>query len=344
MTAFFNRYFEPYYLIEPEHISVQTGAGASVNQLYLNICDEGEYCMIPGPYYGAFDLDVSVQTGVKIIEVFPHTLTDMTVDGNELERVYQKTKSEGKRITSILITNPDNPLGRCYSRKDLETYLIFASNHNLHIVFDEIYALSTYSHIVEKTDKSVFISALSLDYKKLIHPSLVHVIYGMSKDFALNGFRVGFIIDQFNENLRKALSRSSIFSYTSTITDRLLCNWFKDERWIDEYILENRQALADNYIRTTQYLKEHQINFIPGEAGLFFLIDIRSLLKKNFNEITHEDEKYIWHTLIDHGVYMAPSFVFHSKIPGFFRLTFAIPWEILEKGLDNIIETFANIQ
>lgn len=68
--------------------------------------------MLPGPYYGAFDLDISVHTGVNIIEVFPHGISDTHVNGDELERVYQLAKSKGKRITSILISNPDNPLGR----------------------------------------------------------------------------------------------------------------------------------------------------------------------------------------------------------------------------------------
>jgi aspartate/methionine/tyrosine aminotransferase len=47
---------------------------------------------------------------------------------------------------------------------------------------------------------------MSLDnLEDLIEPSNVHVIYGLSKDFNLNGFRVGFIIDQYNPLLREAL-------------------------------------------------------------------------------------------------------------------------------------------
>lgn len=112
MFNFFDKHFKPHYPLQANDIFAQTGAGASVNQLYQIIADEGDYCIIPAPYYGAFDFDVSVNTGVKIIKVYPHNLTDITVDGEELERVYQQATNEGKRITSILITNPDNPLGR----------------------------------------------------------------------------------------------------------------------------------------------------------------------------------------------------------------------------------------
>lgn len=118
LQLFFTRHFKPHYPLQSDHIFTQTGAGASVNQLIMSIADEGDYCMVPGPYYGAFDLDISVHTGVNILEVFPHGLADTTIDGDELERVYQQAKNEGKRITSILVTNPDNPLGR-YELKNL---------------------------------------------------------------------------------------------------------------------------------------------------------------------------------------------------------------------------------
>lgn len=113
MLEFFNKYFKPYYPLDANDIFTQTGAGASVNQLYQLIADDGDYCMVPAPYYGAFDFDIAVNTGVKILKVYPHSLTSITVDGDELERIYQEATSvQGKRVSSILITNPDNPLGR----------------------------------------------------------------------------------------------------------------------------------------------------------------------------------------------------------------------------------------
>lgn len=123
----------------------------------------------------------------------------------------QIIRSEG--ICAIAGTNEDNAthelIYRCYSRHDLETLLSFASKHNLHYISDEIYALSSFSHLIDTSKEDPFHSILSINYKDYIDPNLVHVIYGMSKDFAINGFRVGFIITQFNEPLRLALMRSA---------------------------------------------------------------------------------------------------------------------------------------
>lgn len=211
MQDFFTRHFNPYYPVHWNQISAQTGAGASLNQIFMVISDPGDYCLVPTPFYGAFDYDVPVNTGVNIYPVYLHypDLSNMTVDPDLLESQYQTAKSEGKKITSMIITNPENPLGRCYSRQDLTTFLNFASKHKIHMVFDEIYALSTFSHLLDEKKEDPFVSILSLPYKDFIDPDLVHVIYGLSKDFGMNGFRVGFILDQFNKPLRKALARSA---------------------------------------------------------------------------------------------------------------------------------------
>lgn len=42
--------------------------------------------------------------------------------------------------------NPQNPLGRAYSRETLLAYAKFCEEKDLHLVSDEIYAMSTYSH------------------------------------------------------------------------------------------------------------------------------------------------------------------------------------------------------
>lgn len=90
--------------------------------------------------------------------------------------------------------------------------LRFCSKHTLHFI-SEVYALSTFGHLLlpdSSTARDPFISVLSIpNLKGLIDPKLVHVIYGLSKDFCMNGLRVGFIIDQFNKELQSGLSATA---------------------------------------------------------------------------------------------------------------------------------------
>lgn len=56
----------------------------------------------------------------------------------------------------------------------------FCQKHRLHLISDEIYALSVW-HNADYPDAPGFTSVLSIDTEGLIDPSLVHVMWGMSK-------------------------------------------------------------------------------------------------------------------------------------------------------------------
>lgn len=65
----------------------------------------------------------------------------------------------------MLVCNPTNPHGRTHSRQTLLAYCLFAQKHGLHLVSDEIYALSTYDN-ADWPGAEPFTSMLSLDIEK----------------------------------------------------------------------------------------------------------------------------------------------------------------------------------
>lgn len=75
-----------------------------------------------------------------------------------------------------------SPPGFCYSRETLLAYCRFVEKHNLHLISDEIYALSTFT-TPSNADAQPFVSLLSLDVlaEAGCCPSRVHAIYGASK-------------------------------------------------------------------------------------------------------------------------------------------------------------------
>lgn len=113
-------------------------------------------------------------------------------------------------------------------------------------------------------------------------------------------------------------------------------NWFQHEstiNFVNRYLLENRQALAVSYTKTTAFLESHGIKYIAGQAGPFLLVDVRGKL----TSATFESDRLLWCKLLDGGVYLAPGSVFYIKEPGFFRLTFALPWDELHAGLNRFV-------
>lgn len=99
--------------------------------------------------------------------------------------------------------------------------------------------------------------------------------------------------------------------------------------------MENRKALAVSYTKTTEFLSSQGINYIAAEAGPFLLVDIRNKLAS----ISSESDDLLWTKMMEGGVYLAKGSVFYIDQPGFFRLTFALPWEILHQGLTLFIKS-----
>jgi 1-aminocyclopropane-1-carboxylate synthase len=59
---------------------------------------------------------------------------------------------------------------------------------------------------------------------------------------------------------------------------------------------------------------------LPAEAGLFFLIDVRPMMR----DLSWESEDEVWRTLVDeHGVNLTPGIECHNAEPGFMRLVFS---------------------
>jgi hypothetical protein len=71
-------------------------------------------------------------------------------------------------------------LGRCYPKDVLKEYMKFCSRNRLHLVSDEIYALSVWEN-PRLPDASSFTSVLSIDVKDVMDPNMMHVVWGLSK-------------------------------------------------------------------------------------------------------------------------------------------------------------------
>ena len=117
----------------------------------------------------------------------------------QYERAFTEAINKGLRIKALVLCSPNNPLGlfsrriepdrpvfnnrnlgRCYPEDVLKEYLKFCSRNGLHIISDEIYALSVWDNprVPDATD---FTSILSINLEGIIDQSFVHIVWGLSK-------------------------------------------------------------------------------------------------------------------------------------------------------------------
>ena len=113
-----------------------------------------------------------------------------------LEVRISEVRESGGQVKAFLLCNPSNPLGVVYPRQLVLELMEVCRRHSIHFISDEIYALSVFDQ------SAVFSSVLSIPIGSLPDPQRTHVLWGLSKDLGLAGFRMGFIHSLSEEVLR----------------------------------------------------------------------------------------------------------------------------------------------
>ncbi len=159
---------------KPENIVVSTGAKQSLANVILALVDEGDEVIIPTPYWVTYSELVKIARG-KVVEVHTTLESGYKITPAQLEKaITPKTKA-------FLFSSPCNPSGAVYTRAELEGLAnVFRKHPQIAILSDEIYE---YINYIGKNESI----AQFTDIK-----DRVVVINGLSKGFAMTGWRLGF--------------------------------------------------------------------------------------------------------------------------------------------------------
>ncbi|KAF4552445.1 Aminotransferase class I and II-like protein 5 [Elsinoe fawcettii] len=326
--------------IRSEHVVITNGVSSAIEHCSWAFTDPGEGWLLGQPFYGAFKSDLTARFRAELIKVAFGDVDPMSVEAvGFYEKAFDEAKSRGVNVRALMLCNPHNPLGRCYSKEALEAYVKLCARHKLHLVSDEVYALSIWQNPQDK-DLPGFTSVLSLDLDSLIDPSLVHVLWGVSKDFGANGLRLGCIVSQNNQAFHDSLVVSAIHSYASGLADHAVVEMLEDDPWVEDYVKENQQRIATAFRKTVEILDSHGIEYARGSnAGFFVWVDLGTTWLKRHKR---DDEQDLTKTIMDRlwaaKLFLASGSSFGSERPGFFRITYSHPWDYLKSGLDRMIE------
>ena len=160
---------------KPENIVVSTGAKQSLANVILSIVDSGDEVVIPTPFWVTYAALVQLAGGsVKLIKT-------------ELEHGYKITAEELEKALTpktklFIFSSPCNPSGAVYNQQELAALAeVFLRHPHVTIISDEIYEYINYS---------------GRHYSIAEHEALkdrVVIINGLSKGFAMTGWRLGFM-------------------------------------------------------------------------------------------------------------------------------------------------------
>uniref|UniRef100_A0A7N8X9D5 1-aminocyclopropane-1-carboxylate synthase homolog (Arabidopsis)(non-functional) n=1 Tax=Mastacembelus armatus TaxID=205130 RepID=A0A7N8X9D5_9TELE len=282
--------------------------------------------LIPIPFYGVITEDLHLYSDVKLF----HVPLDCEADGKDsrpfqltvgkLEEGLKRAQQEGLIIRAVILMNPHNPLAEIYTPEEMITFLEFAKRNELHAIVDEVYMLTVF-------DESVtFHSVLSVD--SLPDPQRTHVMWGMSKDFAMAGIRIGTLYTE-NRDLVEALAQLGSFHGISGTTQHQVAQLLQDREWISkEFLPENRSRLKAAHKYLTEQLQSMGIPYLYSPATLFVWADLRKYLR----ESSFEEELSLWRNFLRHKLVLSCGQAFSCSVPGWFRIVFADQQHHLQLG------------
>jgi len=373
----------------PENIILGAGCNAVLENLCMCLTEPGDAVMIPTPYYAAFEFDLVARAGCEIVSV--NTLDYH--DESPPSSVEATNESDGKRTTIppsfyypnkaslthaynlsieqtsrpprvLLLSHPNNPLGICYPPEVVAECIEWCRENEVHLISDEIYAGSVYRQKRGDGDDT-FVSAMSLassdngggEEGGLGLGPYIHLVYALSKDFALSGLRVGVAYTENEEILmpmQKLNDLCQISSQTQLLVERMLsanvvaaAGGNDDTKFVDAYLTSNRHNIQTRCDKLQSCLSDVDIPYLPADSGLFVWMDFREFLPSLPDSITEEMESLPSKEQRERGLYLklmkeygllfTPGMSMRNERPGFFRCVFtAASEEEFELGLERI--------
>ncbi|HEY0056389.1 MAG TPA: pyridoxal phosphate-dependent aminotransferase [Pedobacter sp.] len=243
-----------------DQIVVSTGAKQSLANAIMCLVNPGEEVIIPTPYWVSYSELVKLAEGESVF-INATIDTDFKISPEELEAaITPKSKL-------FMFSSPNNPTGTVYTREELAALVkVFEKYPNIYIISDEIYEHINF--IGEHVSIAEFESV----------KDRVIIINGLSKAYAMTGWRLGFSAS--NKAIADACDKlqSQVTSGTCSITQHAGAAAYQgslDSVKEMQKVFLKRRDLVYNLLKDIDGLKVN----VPAGAFYFFP-DVRSFFGK----------------------------------------------------------------
>ena len=164
--------------VERPNVMASAGAKQAIMVALMALVDPGDEVVFPVPYWVSYPEMVRLAGGVPVA-VNP-------ADGSFQPTVQEMIDAIGPRTKAVLLNSPNNPSGRVFDREFLIGLIEYCEENGVFIMMDDIYHRLVFDgrtpvRCYDCTDKSV-------------DDSYLIVLNGVSKQYAMTGFRIGWAV------------------------------------------------------------------------------------------------------------------------------------------------------
>ncbi len=239
----------------------------------------------------------------------------------DFEDFEQKIVEHGVKL--FILCSPHNPVGRVWTRAELEQITAICLRHNVIVVADEIH-----EEFVRSGFRHIPFASLSEEAA-----AITVTCTSPSKTFNLAGLQISniFIRDKdLRRRFKEELSRTGYDEPNTLGLAGAKAAYEHGAEWLTQLLA----YIEENHTRTKSFLTAHlpKVQIIAPEGTYLLWLDFRAygLSDEALNEKIIR-EAHLW---LDDGP------IFGAGGSGFQRINIACPWSTLEMGLKNLAQAF----
>lgn len=301
--------------VTASQILISNGAKHSIFNALQAICNKGDEVIIPAPYWVSYPEMVKLVDGVPVI-LKTTEKTDFKITAAQLK------KAVTKKTKALILCSPSNPTGSVYTPDELKAIAAVVEKSGIFVIADEIYEKVIY-------DGAEHFSLGSIDAIK----DLVITINGVSKAYAMTGWRIGFLAAAQSVVDAAEKVQSQVTSGPNSIAQKAAHAAFAGS---DDEV----KKMVAEFKRRRDYI-HGALTAIPGvtstlPGGAFYLFpNVKAFYGKKFNGVAVKNSDDMAQYLIKEAqVVTVPGSGFGA--PNNIRLSYACSMEELQKAAERM--------
>lgn len=306
--------------VDPANIVVTNGGKQAVYQAFASIIDEGDDVLLPAPYWTTYPEAIRL-CGGNPIDVFAGSDQGYKVTVSQLDSALTP------QTKALLICSPSNPTGAVYSAQELREIGMWAYEHGIWVITDEIY-----EHLVYSGEPS---------YVLQVCPELADqtiAVNGVAKTYAMTGWRVGWMYGPADVMKAAANFQSHATSNVANVSQRAALAALEG----DQQVVADMREVFDRRRRTIiDMLREIDGFEVPEPTGAFYAFaNVEALLGKNIcGRVADSTSELAAIILEEAEVAVVPGEAFGA--PGYLRFSYALGDDDLVEGIGRLQKLFA---
>ncbi|MBS4539917.1 pyridoxal phosphate-dependent aminotransferase [Clostridium sp. D2Q-11] len=301
-----------------ENIIVSSGAKHSLFNALSAILNPGDEVIIPVPYWVSYPELVKLADG-NPVEVKTPEENDFKYSLDNLNNALTDSTK------AIILNSPSNPTGTAYTKEELEKIAKWAIDNEIFVISDEIY-----EKLIYDGNEHISIASINDNIKEQ-----TIVINGMSKAYAMTGWRIGYTAA--HKDIIKLMSnlQSHSTSNPTSISQYASVEGLNGEETAIKEMIKH-------FIERRDYMVD-RINSIDNlsckkpKGAFYVMANISNIKGKIIHGKTIESSIDLANLLLDEAhVAVIPGIAFGDD--NYIRLSYATSLENIKEGLNRIEE------